>query len=80
MQDHNRLWSKTGADGHGWMTLSRHLTDTASVEPYAWNRFVSRGLEDSLLDQHGNVQRWIQRPRPHPDLPPSALAIHGRYP
>ena len=48
MQDHNRLWSKTGADGHGWMTLSRHLTDTASVEPYAWNRFVSRGLEDSL--------------------------------
>lgn len=48
MQDHDRLWSKTGTDGHEWMTLTRHLTDTASVEPYAWNRFVSRGLEDSL--------------------------------
>lgn len=52
----NLLWAKTGNDQDtmSWMTLKRHLADTSDVEPYAWNRFVSKSLEDVMSESASN--------------------------
>lgn len=53
------LWAKTGngEENTSWMTLKRHLADTADVEPYAWSRFVSKSLENSMTESIFNYTK-----------------------
>lgn len=50
------LWAKTGESPGDWLSLVRHLMDSAEVAPFLWDRWLAPGVRNALdeaLDLQG---------------------------